>query len=69
MVGRPRLKPRYVLGHHQGCKSTSLLVSIVNLISSGYGYLTRSDVETAVNGYRQAQIPLDTMHIDVDFQV
>ncbi|EJU04376.1 alpha-1-4-glucan lyase [Dacryopinax primogenitus] len=52
LVGRPHLKPRYVLGNHQGC----------------YGYRTREDLETVVAEYRAARIPLDGLHIDVDFQ-
>ncbi|OCK81473.1 glycoside hydrolase family 31 protein [Lepidopterella palustris CBS 459.81] len=52
IVGRPRLKPRYVLGFHQGC----------------YGYDTRGKVIDAINKYRQYNIPIDGMHIDVDVQ-
>lgn len=52
VVGRPRLKPRYVLGYHQGC----------------YGYDTRSSLEWAVDKYRAYQIPLDGLHVDVDLQ-
>lgn len=52
IVGRPRLKPRYVLGNHQGC----------------YGYDTPQKIWDVVNGYRNTGIPLDGMHIDVDFQ-
>jgi alpha-glucosidase len=52
IVGRPRLKPRYILGYHQGC----------------YGYERRSDVEWAVRKYRDYQIPLDGLHVDVDIQ-
>ena len=52
IVGRPRLKPRYILGHHQG----------------GYGYTTRGQLENVVSNYRSVGIPLDGLHIDVDFQ-
>ena len=52
IVGRPRLKPRFVLGHHQG----------------GYGYASRQQLEDVVSNYRNVGIPLDTLHIDVDFQ-
>ena len=51
-VGTARLKPRYVLGYHQGC----------------YGYECRQDLETVINDYRQNQIPIDGLHIDVDLQ-
>jgi alpha-glucosidase len=52
IVGRAKLKPRYVLGCHQGC----------------YGYERRQDLEDVVNAYRQFQIPLDGLHVDVDIQ-
>jgi alpha-glucosidase len=52
IVGRPRLKPRYILGCHQGC----------------YGYDSRGSVEWAVGKYRDYQIPLDGLHVDVDIQ-
>lgn len=52
ILGRPRLKPRYTLGYHQGC----------------YGYDSRSSVEWAVKKYRDYQIPLDGLHVDVDIQ-
>lgn len=52
IVGRSRLKPRYCLGYQQGC----------------YGYDTRESLEWAVDKYREYGIPLDGLHIDVDFQ-
>lgn len=52
IVGRPRLKPRYVLGNHQGC----------------YGYDTPQKIQNAIDGYNNSGIPLDGMHIDVDIQ-
>jgi alpha-glucosidase len=52
IVGRPRLKPRYCLGYHQGC----------------YGYERQEIVEWAVRKHREYQIPLDGMHVDVDIQ-
>ncbi|CAM1508904.1 Fc.00g026430.m01.CDS01 [Cosmosporella sp. VM-42] len=52
IVGRPKLKPRFVLGHHQGC----------------YGYTSSATVNGIVDGYRGSGIPLDGMHLDVDFQ-
>ncbi|KAF2151548.1 glycoside hydrolase family 31 protein [Myriangium duriaei CBS 260.36] len=52
IVGRPKLKPRFILGHHQGC----------------YGYQSKEDVTSVLEGYRNSQIPLDGMHLDVDFQ-
>ena len=52
IVGRPRLKPRFILGHHQGA----------------YGYANGPQLENVVSNYRKAGIPLDGLHIDVDFQ-
>ncbi|KAG0639095.1 glycosyl hydrolases family 31-domain-containing protein [Tuber brumale] len=52
IIGRARLKPRYVLGHHQGC----------------YGYDTRNKVLKAAYGYVNNDIPLDGIHVDVDLQ-
>lgn len=51
-VGTARLKPRYILGYHQGC----------------YGYEKRSDLEEVVSDYRNYQIPIDGLHVDVDLQ-
>lgn len=52
IIGRPRLKPRYALGNHQGC----------------YGYDTQELVLEAADNYRKYNIPLDGMAIDVDMQ-
>ncbi|KAL7276242.1 hypothetical protein RUND412_000778 [Rhizina undulata] len=52
LVGRSMLKPRYVLGHHQGC----------------YGYERKDLVLGAANDYRTSGIPLDGIHVDVDLQ-
>ncbi|MEH2179893.1 TIM-barrel domain-containing protein [Nostoc sp.] len=52
IVGRSRLKPRYALGYHQGC----------------YGYENRKALEWVVQKYRDNNIPLDGLHIDVDVQ-
>ncbi|CAG8758033.1 12573_t:CDS:2 [Gigaspora margarita] len=52
LVGRCRLKPRYVLGYHQGC----------------YGWMKRQDVEDILQGYRKNNIPIDGLHIDIDAQ-
>ncbi|MDJ0597187.1 MAG: glycoside hydrolase family 31 protein [Pleurocapsa sp. MO_226.B13] len=52
IVGKERLKPRYALGYHQGC----------------YGYENRGALEWVVGKYRQHQIPLDGLHVDVDIQ-
>lgn len=52
IIGRPNLKPRFILGNHQGC----------------YGYDEQWKVTQAVDKYRQYGIPLDGMHVDVDIQ-
>ncbi|NEP81579.1 MAG: alpha-glucosidase, partial [Okeania sp. SIO3B3] len=52
IVGRAALKPRYILGYHQGC----------------YGYEHRSDLEWVVRKYREYDIPLDGLAVDVDVQ-
>ncbi len=52
IVGRPKLKPRFILGHHQGC----------------YGYEKRDQLEKVVSKYRASGIPIDGLHIDVDLQ-
>lgn len=76
IIGRNRLKPRYVLGHHQGCESnnqfTGGLPKCGLLMPSrsrlGYGYDSRKKVVGVVDQYRARKIPLDGMHIDVDLQ-
>ena len=52
LTGRSPMPPRYVFGFHQGA----------------YGYFDRYKLAIAANSYRAARIPLDGLHIDVDFQ-
>jgi alpha-glucosidase len=52
LTGRPTLPPRYVFGFHQGC----------------YGYYDANILTRIAAQYRSAQIPIDGLHIDVDFQ-
>lgn len=52
LTGRPTLPPRYVFGFHQGC----------------YGYYDESILLGIAATYRAAKIPIDGLHIDVDFQ-
>jgi alpha-glucosidase len=52
LTGRAPMPPKYVFGYHQGC----------------YGYYNRFLLEQAANAYRAARIPIDGLHIDVDFQ-
>jgi alpha-glucosidase (family GH31 glycosyl hydrolase) len=50
--GKARLKPRYVLGYHQG----------------GYGYEDTQAMLDVVNGYGDSDVPFDGLHVDVDVQ-
>jgi alpha-glucosidase len=52
LTGPPAMPPMWALGYHQGC----------------YGYYDHAKVLTAAQAYRQAKIPIDGIHIDVDFQ-
>jgi alpha-glucosidase len=52
LTGRPMFPPRYVFGYHQGC----------------YGYYDENILTQIAATYRSNQIPIDGLHIDVDFQ-
>jgi alpha-glucosidase len=52
LTGAPQLPPKYVFGYHQGC----------------YGYYDHNKLAQAANSFRAAGIPIDGLHIDVDFQ-
>ena len=52
LTGPPPLVPKYALGYHQGC----------------YGYYDSTRLVQAADAYRNAQIPIDGLHIDIDFQ-
>ena len=54
LTGRTLLKPKYVFGYHQG----------------GYGpnYNNKWSLMQVALQYREAKIPCDGMHVDVDFQ-
>jgi alpha-glucosidase len=52
LTGAPQLPPKYVFGYHQGC----------------YGYYDRYKLAQAADSFRAARIPIDGLHIDVDFQ-
>jgi alpha-glucosidase len=52
LTGRPTFTPRYVFGFHQGC----------------YGYYDENILMQIAATYRASQIPIDGLHIDVDFQ-
>lgn len=52
LTGRAPMPPKYVFGYHQGA----------------YGYFDRYVLAKVANAYRAARIPIDGLHIDVDFQ-
>jgi alpha-glucosidase len=52
LTGRAAMPPKYALGYHQG----------------GYGYYDSSILLGIAQAFRDARIPIDGLHIDVDFQ-
>jgi alpha-glucosidase len=52
LTGRSAMPPLYAFGFHQGC----------------YGYFDRARLETVARAYRDARIPIDGLHIDIDLQ-
>ncbi len=54
LTGRTCLKPKYVFGYHQG--------------GYGYRYNTRDLLLERAREYRDRQIPIDGLHIDIDIQ-
>ncbi|UII25179.1 DUF4968 domain-containing protein [Fulvivirga maritima] len=52
LTGRAAMPPMYALGYQQGC----------------YGYYDRWILTSVAQAYRAAKIPIDGLHIDVDFQ-
>lgn len=52
LTGASAMPPMYAFGYQQGC----------------YGYYDRSILENIANEYRNNNIPIDGLHIDVDFQ-
>jgi alpha-glucosidase len=52
LTGRSPMPPKYAFGFHQGC----------------YGYYDRGRVESVARAYREARIPIDGLHIDIDLQ-
>jgi alpha-glucosidase len=52
LTGRASMPPKYVFGYHQG----------------GYGYFNSAILAAVATSYRAAKIPIDGLHIDVDFQ-
>ncbi len=52
LTGPSPMPPKYVFGFHQGC----------------YGYFDYYKLMNAAESYRKFEIPIDGLHIDVDFQ-
>lgn len=52
LTGRAAMPPMYAFGYQQGC----------------YGYFSQDILVKVAQKYRQSQIPIDGLHIDVDFQ-
>jgi alpha-glucosidase len=51
LTGRPALPPLWALGYHQ----------------SRWSYASEAEVEGIVRGFRERGIPLDAVHIDIDY--
>lgn len=52
LTGRPAMPPKYALGYHQGC----------------HGYYNAGTLLSVAQAFREHRIPIDGLHIDVDFQ-
>ncbi|MFT5084032.1 MAG: alpha-glucosidase [Lentisphaeria bacterium] len=52
LTGPSPMPPKYALGYQQGC----------------YGYYSRKILQDVAQNFRDFQIPIDGLHIDVDFQ-
>lgn len=52
LTGRAAMPPMYAFGYQQGC----------------YGYYSQEILTKVAQKYRDSQIPIDGLHIDVDFQ-
>lgn len=51
LTGRPPLPPRWALGFHQ----------------SRWGYASEQDIRQVVEGFKQHDLPLDVVHMDIDY--
>jgi len=51
LTGRPNLPPLWSLGYHQ----------------SRWGYKTEKDIREVAQGFRQHQMPLSAIHLDIDY--
>jgi len=51
LVGAPFLPPRWALGYHQ----------------ARWGYRTQREAEAVLDGFHQHRLPLDALHLDIDY--
>ena len=51
LTGKPTLPPRWSLGFHQ----------------SRWGYRNEHDVKEVLDGYREHNLPIDSIHLDIDY--
>lgn len=51
LTGRPPMPPRWALGFHQ----------------SRWGYASEQDIRQVVDGFKQHDLPLDVVHMDIDY--
>jgi alpha-glucosidase len=51
LTGRPPLPPRWAFGYHQ-CR---------------WGYKSEADIRRIVEGFREHELPLDVIHLDIDY--
>lgn len=51
LTGRPPLPPRWALGYHQ----------------SRWGYKSEGDIRQVVAGFREHELPLSVIHLDIDY--
>ena len=67
----------WVTTKHVSSRKSSSAISLIlavtlansSSLSLGYGYEKEDDLYAVVDQYRGVSIPLDGLHIDVDFQV
>lgn len=51
IIGKSYIPPKYAFGYGQ----------------SRWGYKTAQDIDTVVNGYRDNQVPIDMVYLDIDY--
>ena len=51
LTGHPPMPPRWALGYHQ----------------SRWGYKTEADIRAVAMGFKQHELPIDAIHLDIDY--